>query len=79
MTYLRIFDKKCLIWAFLVKNCKKTIAIFEFSTLKFVYLHNFMEKQKCLNLRPKMNDLGICGLEFKNNIVIYEISTLEFV
>ena len=54
-------------------------AIFEFSTLKFVYLHNFMEKQKCLNLRPKMNDLEICGLEFKNNIVIYEISTLEFV
>ena len=35
--YLDIFDKKCLIWVFLGKKCcKKTIAIFEISTLKFV-------------------------------------------
>ena len=27
---------------------------------------------------PKMLDLGIFGLELENNIVIYEISTLEF-
>ena len=26
-----------------------------------------------------MPDLGIFGLEFENNIVIFEISTLEFV
>ena len=29
--------------------------------------------------RTKMPDLCIFGLEFKNNIVIFEISTLEFV
>ena len=58
---------------------KKTIVIFEISTRKFVYLQNFTRKQKCLNLGPKMPDLGTLGLEFENNIVIFEISTLEFV
>ena len=43
MPYLGVFDKKCPIWAFLQKNCKKTNAIFEISTLKFVYLQNFMK------------------------------------
>ena len=32
-----------------------------------------------LKFRTKMADLGIFGLEFENNIVIFEISTLEFV
>ena len=40
---------------------KKTIVIFEISTLKFVYLQNFTKKQKFLNLGPKMSDLGILG------------------
>ena len=39
----------------------------------------FHEKWKCLNLGPKMPYLGIFGLEFEKNIVIYEISVLEFV
>ena len=48
-----------------------------------------MKEQKCLNLGPKMSYfwyfwpkmhcLGIFGLEFENNIVIFEISTLKFV
>ena len=38
---------------------KKTFVIFEISTLKVVFLRNFTEKQKCLNLGPKMPDLGI--------------------
>ena len=68
--YLDIFDKKCLIWVLLGMNCcKKTIAIFEIRTLKLVYLHNFMEKQNCLNLGPKMNDVGIFGLEFKTTLL----------
>ena len=58
---------------------KKTIVIFEISTLKFVYLQNFTKKQKSLNLGPKMPDLWIFGLGFENNIAIFEISTLEFV
>ena len=78
MPYLGIFDRKCLVLAFLGKNCKKAITIFEISTLNLVYLHKFMKK-KCLNDGPKMNDLGIFGQEFKNNIVVSEISTFKFV
>ena len=36
-------------------------------------------KQKWLNLEPKMPYLAIFGLEFEKAIVIFEISTLEFV
>ena len=64
MPFLSIFDQKCLIWVFLGKNLKKTIVIFEISTLKF---------------HPKILDLCISGLEFENKIVILEISTLKFV
>ena len=69
MPYLGIFEKNALFgyfWGRIV--VKKTIAIFELSTLKFAYLHNFMEKQKCLNLGPKMNDVGIFGLKFKTTL-----------
>ena len=34
---------------------------------------------RCLNLGQKMSDLGIFGLEFEKDIVIYEISKLQFV
>ena len=71
--------QKCLIWVFLGKIFRKTIVIFKTSTLKFVYLQNFTKKQKCLNLGPKMSGLCIFRLEFENNIVIFEINTLEFV
>ena len=74
MPYMGIFDQKYLIWVFLTKKCliwvfsgnnfKNTIVIFEISTLKFVFLQNLTEKQKCLNLGPKMPDLGILGMEF---------------
>ena len=50
MPHLGIFDQKCLIWVFLGKIFRKTIVIFEISTLKFVYLQYFTKKQKCLNL-----------------------------
>ena len=43
---------------------EKTVVIFEISTLKFVYLQNFAEKQKFLNLSQKVPYLGIIGLEF---------------
>ena len=69
MLYLGIFGK----------IFRKTIVIFEISTLKFASLQNFSKKQKCLNFEPKMPDLGILGLEFENNTVLFEISTLEFV
>ena len=78
-------DQKRLIWVFLTKNSlfgyfgtrdlKKLL-----SNLKSAhYFQNFTKKQKCLNLGPKMPDLFIFGLELENNIVIFEISTFEFV
>ena len=42
-------------------------------------MQNFTKKQKCLNVGPKIHNLGIFGLEFEKNIVIFEISTLKFV
>ena len=41
-------------------------------------MQNFMKKQKCLNLGPKMPYLGIFGLKFERKKKI-EISILEFV
>ena len=41
-------------------------------------MQNFVKKQKCLNLGPKMPDLGIFGLEFENNMVKFQISAVEF-
>ena len=38
-----------------------------------------MKEQKYLNLGPKILDLGTFRLEFENNFVIFEISTLQFV
>ena len=58
---------------------ENNIALFEISTLEFVYLQNFTKKHKCLNLGPKMSDLYTLGLEFENNIVIFQIRTVEFV
>ena len=38
-----------------------------------------MKKWKYLNMEPKMPYLGIFGLEFLKNIVLFEINTLKFV
>ena len=57
----------------------KTIVVFEISTLKFVYLQNFVKKQKCLNLGPKMSYLGIFGIEFWKTFVRFEIGALKFI
>ena len=43
---------------------ENNIVIIQISTLKFVYLQNFTEKQKCLNFELKMLYLGIFGEEF---------------
>ena len=79
ITYFDIFDPKLIIWIFFGRNFRKTIVMFEISNLKLVYLQNFTKKQKSLNSGPEMPHLGILRLELENNIVIFEISTLEFV
>ena len=40
---------------------ENNIVILEISTLDFALLQTFAEKQKCVNLRPKMVYLGIFG------------------
>ena len=45
MPFFGIFDQKCLVLVFLGKNFKRSIVIFEISTLKFVKLQNFQKKQ----------------------------------
>ena len=52
--------------------------IFEICVLEFVLLQSLVQKQKSLNLGPKMLYVGIFRLEFEKNIVIFEISTLKF-
>ena len=43
---------------------KNNIVMFEISTLKYAKLQNFMKKQKCLNLGPKMSYLSTFEQEF---------------
>ena len=40
-------------------------------------LSNLIQKTKILKCVPKMPDLGILSLEFENNVVIFEINTIE--
>ena len=49
------------------------------STHRICLIAKFREIQKYLNLKPKMPDLRIFGLEFEYIIVIFEIFVLEFV
>ena len=56
----------------------KTIHIFEINSFETVRMQSFMLKKK-ITLGPKLAYLGIFGLKFEKAIVIFEISTLEFV
>ena len=49
------------------------------SALEFALLQSLIQKQKTLNLGPKMPDFRILGLELEIIIVIFEISLLKFV
>ena len=62
----------------LARFLEKLLSYLKLAPSNFAYLQNFTKKQNFLNLRPKMPDLGILGLEFENNSAIFEISTLEF-
>ena len=67
MPYLGIFGLEFL------KSCLRSAAS-NSSTLKIL-----RQKQKCLNLGPKMLYMGIFGQEFQKTSVIFEISDLNFV
>ena len=58
---------------------KKLLSHLKSAPSNFSNCQNFVKKLKCLNLGPKLPYLNIFGLDFENNIVIFEISTLEFI
>ena len=55
-----IWDQKCLIWVFLIKNV--LLGIFGHPQI-FLIAKFCKQKQKYLNLEPEMPYLGIFGLE----------------
>ena len=58
---------------------QNNIVVYEISTLEFVLLQSFVQKQKSLNVGPKMFYLRIFVLEFENSFVIFKIGNVEFV
>ena len=63
---LRFGTKIVLIRYFRLKF-QKTRVEFEISILKFVNTQSFVQKQKKINLGPKIPHLGIFGLQFSKN------------
>ena len=80
----KICDQKCHFWIFLTKNVvfwyfwakilKNLLSYLKSASWKISICKISRRKQKWRNLEPKMPDLGIFGLEFENNIAIFEIS-----
>ena len=54
------------------------IIIFEISNHVFLIMKSFMQKLKYLNLVRKLIHLGMFGLKFENNIMIFKVSNLKF-
>ena len=71
--------KNTLFGYFWARILKKLLSYLKSAFSNLSDCKNFAKKQKCLNLGTKMCNSGIFGLEFLKNIVIFEISTLEFV
>ena len=67
-----IWDQKYFILVLLGQNLKELWTFFEISTLKSFKKENLVEKQKSLDLGPKVLDLGIFGIEFEKTIVIFK-------
>ena len=65
-------NHKIPLWVFLCKIMKKTIAIFEISTLEFVKV------KKSYLLGQSTHYLGTFKLELGKPFAIFEISTLKF-
>ena len=72
----RFGNKIVLIRYFRLKFQKANVE-FEISILEFVNMQSFVQKQKKLNLGPKILHLGIFGLQFsKNHCQIFNQHTL---
>ena len=67
----QIWDLKCFIWVFLGWNFQKLLSYLKLAPSDLYNIKVCWE--------PKMPYLGVFGLKFENNIVIFEISTLAFI
>ena len=71
------FGTKIVLIRYFRLKFQKTNIEFEISILEFVNMQSFVQKQKKLNLRPKILHLGIFGLQFsKNHYQIFNQHTL---
>ena len=68
-----------MISVFLGWYLKITFSYLKSAPLKFSNCEILPENKKCLNFGPNTLYLSIFRLQFENNIVIFEISTLQFV
>ena len=53
--------------------------MFEINPRRFCLIAKFWVKKKSVNLGPQIPDFGIFWLEFLKTIVLFKISTFEFV
>ena len=60
-------------------NFKKPLSYLQSALSNLCNCKSLQKKKKSLNLEPQIPYLGIFELEFENDIVIFEISTLELV
>ena len=62
-----IFGTKIALIGYFGLEFQKTNAIFEISILEFVNMQSYIQKQKTLNLGPKIPYLGIFRLQFNKD------------
>ena len=69
MSYLGVLDS----------NFEKPLSYLTWLPSNLFYSTVWCNNKKSLNLGPKIPYLGNLGFEFENNIVIFEISALDFI
>ena len=80
MPFFGIFDQKCLIWVFLDKNFKKDFCHIWNQHPWICIIAKFLEETKMPKFGTKNALFGYFWTKIiKKTIVIFEISTLEFV
>ena len=63
---LKIWDRKSLIWVFMLK-LEKNIVIFETRSLKFAKVQSYIQKERNLNLEPNTLYLSLFRSEFEKD------------
>ena len=74
----KIWDQNCLLWVFYEWNLKKILSYLKSASSNLSNYKN-LGKNENTYLDPKISYLGIFGLQFENEIAIFEINILKFV